>query len=128
MPAYGTPQIGSNTLGLGFNLTGLQPGGQPVTLISAADASATGFKSVAIARGYRGGSGDQGITFYQRGCPNGTITQIQASDTDVDADYLQVGLITGNGFYVDEGNSAFYRAFEQTFEGGDVPVVTASRS
>ena len=127
MPAYGVAQAGSNP-NLGLNLTSLQPGGAPVTLISAADASATGFKSVAIARGFKGGDGDQGITFYQRGCPNGTITQIQASDTDIDANYLQVGLITGNGFYVDEGNSGFYRAFEQTYVGPDVPVVTASRN
>lgn len=133
MPAYGVAQAGYNAPpNQGLNLTSLVPG-QQVTLIDAADAVAGVFTSVAIGRGYKeaGGGATSPITFALSGAANGSVCIIEAAwqnnPPTAATDYVQVGIITGNGFYSDIGGAPFYRAVISIFEAGDVPVVTASR-
>ncbi len=125
MPQYGVAQAGGNAK-LGLNLTSLEEG-QLITLIAAADAVAAAYKSVAFARAMQQ-SANRTITFTQSGCPGNTVTVIEAADADLDASYQTVGTITGNSFYTDIGASAFYRARVSSYQGSDVPVVTANRN
>jgi hypothetical protein len=130
MPTYAIPQTGSNPDPT-KNLTTLSPGDK-LTLISAADAAGTGFKSVAFAKGYSpGGTRGFPVTYILSGCPNGSVVEIQWSGADVDAQYggnAQIALDSGgdgNGAYTDAGASPFYRAVVVTLNAGDVPVLVA---
>lgn len=106
MPAYGTIQGGGQ-------LTAVSPGDTFFNfqneVVTAAEAS------VPFVRAVSASFDDSGTTFQiiWQNAPGGTDTVlIQASNTDVDADYVTVYISTGRQFdlYTDVGRSKFYRA------------------
>jgi hypothetical protein len=122
MPTYGTPQAGSNS-SLGKNLSAVCVGDTYI-LFDGTETAAGGLKSVAFARATQG-SGDNGITFQVIGAPAGSQVDIQSSNEDVDASYVNVETLTadssGNANYTDTGRSPFWRAVLGS--GGASPAV-----
>lgn len=135
MPLWGTGRAGANPISA-LNFVDLRPGDYE-TLLDGTEVIATGSKSIAFARGGSGSGMDAGSTFTVTGCPNGSIIDIQASNTKtddagtlaaMDASFQNIGgTIDGNGFYTDIGRSMFYRVIVTTFASGDVPVVIVKR-
>ncbi len=128
---YGTPQSGYNgPPNQGLNLASVPPG-ESYILFSGTETPSSGVKSVAIARGYSPGAVDDGMTFYCSGMPAGCTIDVQASNTDLDGDYLTLATLSGdangNAGYTDTGRAAFYRAKISAFTTGAMPIVTVNR-
>ncbi len=131
---YGTAQSGSNPPpNQGLNLTSLEVG-ERIILFSGTETIATGLKSVAFARGYSPGAGDNGITFNISGMATGTTVDVQVADVDLDASYTSVVTMspsttpdTGNAAYTDVGRSAFYRLYVSAYTTGAMFIGTAQR-
>jgi len=126
MPKYGIPQAGSFP-NSGQNLTTVMPG-DTFTLISATDSFTAPQASVAFCRGAAPGTGIASPIVFQAvwaSTPTAEV-DIQASNTDVDGDYVKVGAITTQaGYYADGGGFQFYRAYLASQSAGGVVVVTA---
>ena len=111
---YGTPQAGSfGPPNQGLNITSLGPGDN--YLLFNDESPAAPQASVAVAFASAGPVANSGAAFHATwaGAPGGGGAQvdIQASNTDLDADYVSVGSITTfPGYYGDQGNFSFYRA------------------
>jgi hypothetical protein len=141
MPLWGTGYPGSNPVSA-LNFIDLRPG-DDLALFDGTEIVATGSKSIAFARGGSGSQMDAGSTFSVTGCPNGSVVVIQGSNgvsqsttgaltvtptlANMNASFVTVGTITGNGSYLDQGRYSFYRAGILTFVSGDVPGVIVKR-
>lgn len=119
MPAYASPQSGG--------LRQVGPG-EFLTLFDGTEANAA-MASIAFARGPSAGQSEAPTTFYASGVVAETIT-VQASNTNVDADYATIGTLVnndspanGNQFFTDTGVPAFYRVHKS----GGVAVVKVQR-
>ena len=134
MPVYNVAQAGSNgPPNQGLNLTSLEVG-ESIVLFNGTETPAVGLKSVAFARGYSPGAGDNGITFDATGMPSNMTIDVQVANKDIDAEYTTVNTITasttpdtGNGAYTDIGRSAFYRLYVSAYTTGTMPKVRAQR-
>lgn len=142
MPLWNTPQSGYNTQYPGLNCVNLNPG-DDYALLNGTELVATGTASVHFSRGSMGDT-DAGTTFVLSGCPNSSVIKIQGSNgvaqsttngiptvtqtpTNLDASFISVGTITGNGVCTDTARFTYYRAIVDTFMAGDVPVLIAKR-
>lgn len=132
MPSYGVAQVGYNgPPNQGLNLTSIVPG-DSYTLFDGTETPVQGLASVAFSRGPSPSGADNGISFFVTGLKSDETVDIQASNTDLDADYYSVsGSLTpdtnGNAAYTDVGRAAFYRAILSTWVSGTMPVVKATR-
>ena len=100
--------------------------GRSMTLFDGTDANAP-LSSVAFARGHSPSAMDGGTSFFCSGMGGESIS-IEASNTDVDGDYVDVsGSLTadgnGNAAFTDTGRAAFYRVTKTA----GTPVVKAQR-
>ena len=136
MPLWGANQAGANPIS-SLNFTDLRPGDYLI-LLDGTETIATGSKSIAFARGGSGSGADMGSTFAVTGCPNGSVIDVQASNTKTDDAVSLVAMdasfntilgdtINGNGASTDVGRSSFYRVIVTNFVAGDVPVVIVKR-
>jgi hypothetical protein len=122
MPVYGSAQVGGV-------LTTVIPG-DFYTLFNGTETPASSLKSVAFERGPSPSGDDAGSTF-QVVFPGTTVStlQIQASNVDVDADYVMVfsSANTTIGNYTDTARWRYYRAVLTAYTSGGMPVVTVKR-
>jgi hypothetical protein len=130
MPAYGVAQAGFNVgANLGLNLRAVYPG-DDYTLFNA-EVVATGSTSVAFVRAMAPNATQTAMTFSidWAAVPTGSTIVIQASNTDLDADYVTVYTSTAlqHDLYTDVGQSAFYRAKVTTYAAGGVCTVKVQR-
>jgi hypothetical protein len=131
MPAYGVAQAGYNVgANLGLNLRAVYPGDDYV--LFNAETVATGSASVAFVRAMAPGATQTAMTFSidWAATPTGSTAVIQASNTDLDADYVTVGTFTANAqhdVYTDVAQSAFYRAKVTTYAAGGACTVKVQR-
>lgn len=116
MPAYGTPQVGGNLP------TAVSPG-DSFTFFNA-ETPAAGTASIPMARASSPSGDDSGTTF-QAIFPGGGSVQIQASNVDQDAAYVNVGtaIAASGGFYTDINRFAFYRAQAVSLTSGTLTVI-----
>ena len=112
-----------------LNRRSLSPGDKLYTLLDGTEADEE-LASVAITRGPSLSQSQAYITFYCTGLGDTDTVDVQASNTDVDADYVTIGTmssLTGSpaGFpaFTDSGSPLFYRVVKS----GGTPVVTAQR-
>lgn len=141
MPLWGTGYPGSNSISA-LNFLDLRPG-DDLALLDGTETVATGSASIAFARGYDV-SGGNDCTFSVTGCASGSAgtIDIQGSNgvsvsgrnptptptlANMDASFVKLATITGNGVYTETQRFEFYRAVVSSFASGDAPVIIVKR-
>lgn len=132
MPVYGTPQSGPYK-DSSKNLRVISPGDR-LTLFDGTETPAEGLASVAFVRGPSVSKSQAFSTFMAVGMASDMVIDIQASNTNVDADYQTIGQLTselasppGFPYLTDSGSPTFYRAKITTYSTGDMPTLTVQR-
>lgn len=131
MPLYDTPQAGSNS-NSAKNVKCVDVGSF-YTMLDGTETPGLGVASVAFARGHMAGS--KGLTINLSGMPAGMTVDVQVAAHNIAGEFSSVATITpssgspdsGNGFYTDDGLSAFYRLYISAYVSGAMPVAVASR-
>lgn len=122
MPQYSTLQAGGVR-------TSLSPGDSLALFNN--EAVVNGEASIPFNRANGPSGDDAGTTFSidWQNAPTGSTVVIQASNTDVDANYVTVYTSTAqqHDLYTDIGRSKFYRAKVTTYASGGNLTVTAQR-
>lgn len=127
---YTTPQSGYNKGATAYlNRRSVSPGDLKYTLLDGTEANSA-LASVAIVRGPSLSQSQAFSTFYAVGLGASDTVDVQASNTDVDADYQTIGTMTselaspaGTPYFTDSGSPLFYRVRKS----GGTPVVTVQR-
>lgn len=130
MPLFTLAQTGWNTGANAYlNRRSVSPGDLKYTLFDGTEADAN-IASVAIVRGPSLSQSQAYSTFYAVGLGASDTCDVQASNTDVDADYQTIGQMTselasppGSPYFTDNGSPLFYRVKKS----GGTPVVTVQR-
>lgn len=129
MPTYTHPQSGFNKGADAYlNRRSVSPGDNYV-LLDGTEADAE-LASVAIVRGPSLSQAQAYSTFYATGLGASDTVDVQASNTDADADYQTIGTMTselaspaGTPYFTDSGSPLFYRVKKS----GGTCVVTVQR-
>lgn len=130
MPLFTVPQSGFNKGANAYlNRRSLSPGDLLFTLFDGTEANSN-IASVAFTRGPSLSQSQANTTFYAVGLGSAETCDVQASNTDVDANYQTIATMTselasppGTPFFTDSGSPLFYRVKKS----GGSCVVTAQR-